>query len=60
MGGSVGHMSVELASQHPDLILVVQDFAALEPQFHKTVPKDLNSRISFQVHDFFVRFIISV
>jgi len=53
MGGSIGHVSVELASQHPNLSFVVQDFARLEPQFDATVPAHLKPRVKFQAHDFF-------
>jgi hypothetical protein len=52
-GGSTGHVMVELASKHPDLTMIVQDFAALEPQFDATIPEKYKSRISFQAHDFF-------
>jgi 6-hydroxytryprostatin B O-methyltransferase len=53
MGGSIGHVSVEIASQHPNLTIIDQDFACLEPQFNDFVPANLKSRILFQTHDFF-------
>jgi hypothetical protein len=52
-GGSIGHVSVKIASQHPDLTMIVQDFGTLNPQFDATVPTSLKPRISFQAHDFF-------
>ena len=53
MGGSIGHVSVELASKHPNLSLIDQDYGTLKEQFDKTVPDTLKSRVKFQVHDFF-------
>jgi hypothetical protein len=53
VGGSVGHVSVEIAAANPDLLLIVQDFATLKPQFDATVPQELKPRITFQAHDFF-------
>lgn len=53
LGGSVGHLSFEIARKHPNISLVVQDFAALEPQFHQLCPKELVDRVSFQGHDIF-------
>lgn len=53
IGGSVGHASIELAKKHPNLHLIVQDFAELEPQHNTLVPSSVRSRISFQPHDFF-------
>ncbi|OCK81485.1 S-adenosyl-L-methionine-dependent methyltransferase [Lepidopterella palustris CBS 459.81] len=53
IGGSIGHTAIELASKHPDLTLIIQDFASLEPQHAALVPSNLRSRISFQAHDFF-------
>ncbi|KAI4089578.1 MAG: hypothetical protein LQ344_005293 [Seirophora lacunosa] len=53
LGGSVGHLSIELASQNPNLKCIVQDFPGIEPQFHNIVPAELVPRVSFQAHDIF-------
>lgn len=53
LGGSVGHLSIELATQNPNLKCIVQDFPGLEPQFNAVVPSELTSRVSFQPHDIF-------
>ncbi|KAL8972203.1 MAG: hypothetical protein Q9197_002893 [Variospora fuerteventurae] len=53
LGGSVGHLSIELATQNPNLKCIVQDFPGLEPQFNAIVPSELTSRVSFQPHDIF-------
>jgi 6-hydroxytryprostatin B O-methyltransferase len=52
-GGSIGHVSLEIAKANPNLTLIVQDFAALKPQFDVTIPSDFKNRISFQAHDIF-------
>ncbi|KAJ9645227.1 hypothetical protein H2201_000978 [Coniosporium apollinis] len=52
IGGSIGHVSIELAKQHPKLKCIVQDFAGLEPQFNATLPVDLRDRVTFQAHNF--------
>lgn len=44
---------MELASKHPDLSFVVQDFGSVEPQFQTTVGPELKGRITFQEHNFF-------
>ncbi|KAI4191315.1 MAG: hypothetical protein LQ348_003536 [Seirophora lacunosa] len=53
LGGSVGHLSIEIASQNPNLKCIVQDFPGIEPQFHNIVPAELVPRVSFQAHDIF-------
>jgi len=53
IGGSIGHMSIELASKYPDLKCIVQDFPDLEGQFNASIPAELKSRVSFQGHSFF-------
>ncbi|KAL8717535.1 MAG: hypothetical protein Q9225_005228 [Loekoesia sp. 1 TL-2023] len=50
VGGSTGHVSIELAKAFPQLQFVVQDFAPLQ-SFHETVPDELKPRISFQAQD---------
>lgn len=53
LGGSVGHLSFEIAKKHPRISCIVQDYAALEPQFHKLCPKEVVDRVSFRAHDIF-------
>lgn len=53
MGGSIGHVSDEIASKQPNLTLIGQDFAFLKHQFDKTVPDGLKSCVTFQARDFF-------
>lgn len=53
LGGSTGHISILLAQKYPNLKLIVQDFAAMEPGFRKILPPELSSRVSFQAHNFF-------
>jgi hypothetical protein len=53
MGGSLGHASIELASKHPKLKCIVQDFAELQAQHASLVPAELKPRVSFQAHNFF-------
>ncbi|KAL4759107.1 S-adenosyl-L-methionine-dependent methyltransferase [Aspergillus foveolatus] len=50
VGGSAGHVSIELAKVFPDLEFVIQDFEGLKP-FHDGVPGDLKPRISFEAQD---------
>jgi 6-hydroxytryprostatin B O-methyltransferase len=52
MGGSSGHLAIELASKQPNLRVIVQDFAILSSQFDDNLPNSLKSRVSFQAHDF--------
>lgn len=42
-----------LAEAFPKLHCIVQDYAGLEPQFKSICPPALQSRITFQQHDFF-------
>lgn len=53
LGGSVGHLSIEIASQNPNITCIVQDFPTLRPGFEASLPKPLASRVSFQEHDIF-------
>lgn len=53
LGGNVGHIAVEIASKHPNIDIVVQDFAALEGGFNANTPDNLKDRVTFQVHNFF-------
>lgn len=52
VGGSSGHLAIELATKHPKLSVTVQDLPTLEQQFEDNLPPGLKSRVSFQVHDF--------
>jgi hypothetical protein len=53
VGGSVGHVSCELARAYPEMTFVVQDLPELVEPFAKTCPAELKSRVSFVAHDFF-------
>jgi hypothetical protein len=50
VGGSAGHVSIELAKAFPELEFVVQDFEGLK-SFHDGVPDDLKPRITFEAQD---------
>ncbi|CAG8898854.1 unnamed protein product [Penicillium egyptiacum] len=50
VGGSAGHVSIELAKVFPDLEFVVQDFEGLK-SFHDGVPDNLKPWISFEAQD---------
>jgi 6-hydroxytryprostatin B O-methyltransferase len=53
VGGSTGHVSIELATHNPQLSFIIQDFETLRPQFDAIVPEALKPRLQFQAHDFF-------
>ncbi|KAF2737468.1 S-adenosyl-L-methionine-dependent methyltransferase [Polyplosphaeria fusca] len=53
IGGSGGHDAFELAEAYPNLKIVVQDLHECQPIFDQNVPSSLQSRVSFQEHDFF-------
>ncbi|KAF2430151.1 S-adenosyl-L-methionine-dependent methyltransferase [Tothia fuscella] len=53
VGGSIGHVSVAVASKFPSIKCIVQDFAALEPRFKESLPANMGDRVTFQAHDFF-------
>jgi 6-hydroxytryprostatin B O-methyltransferase len=53
IGGSAGHVSVEIAKKHPNMSFIVQDRPELAANFATVVPESLKSRITFQPHDFF-------
>lgn len=53
VGGSAGHVSLEIAQKHPDLTIIVQDYESLRGGFNAIFPEELKSRVSFQAHDFF-------
>jgi 6-hydroxytryprostatin B O-methyltransferase len=50
IGGSRGHISFAILSQHPKLKAIVQDLPEIEKEFNP--PADLISRATFQSHDF--------
>jgi hypothetical protein len=54
-GGSLGTVSYELATHHPNLKFIVQDRPELTHDFKTTAatyPSSVSSRVSFQPHDF--------
>jgi hypothetical protein len=53
IGGSVGHVSFELAQSYPQMSCVVQDLPDLRTPFAVAVPDSLKARVTFQPHDFF-------
>jgi 6-hydroxytryprostatin B O-methyltransferase len=52
VGGSAGHDDIELAQHYPSVKFIIQDRAEVVASFEASLPSDLNSRISFQTHDF--------
>jgi hypothetical protein len=42
-----------LAKKHPNLKITVQDLPKVQSVFEASVPKDLESRVTFRAHDFF-------
>lgn len=53
VGGSAGHVSIEIAKKFPNLSFVVQDFPHTVHQAEKTLPTELKGRVSYMPHDFF-------
>ncbi|KAF2103339.1 S-adenosyl-L-methionine-dependent methyltransferase [Rhizodiscina lignyota] len=53
VGGSNGHVSVQLAKQFANLKFVVQDFPSAFKDAAESVPKDLRVRVEFMAHNFF-------
>jgi hypothetical protein len=53
VGGSVGHISFEIASTYPTATCIVEDLPELAPSFAAAVPAALKSRVTFQPQDFF-------
>ncbi|KAK5991391.1 O-methyltransferase lcsG [Cladobotryum mycophilum] len=53
LGGSAGHDSFALARKHPNLTITIQDLAEVQPVFEKIRPAEVESQVSFMVHDFF-------
>ncbi|KAL5115578.1 hypothetical protein ACEQ8H_006554 [Pleosporales sp. CAS-2024a] len=52
VGGSTGHVSIQIARQHPKWKFIVQDSAETVALARKQVPADVQHQLSFQVHDF--------
>jgi hypothetical protein len=52
IGGSVGHISFELAQAYPGMSCVVEDLPDLQVPFVAAVPDALKSRVTFRAHDF--------
>ncbi|KAI1408542.1 O-methyltransferase-domain-containing protein [Hypoxylon sp. FL1857] len=50
IGGGSGHISVELARKFPSLQFIVQD---ISPQMLSQAEQDVDSRVTFQQHNFF-------
>ncbi|KAH8885611.1 O-methyltransferase [Thozetella sp. PMI_491] len=56
IGGSAGHISAVLAKKYPQLNLVVQDLAPVEPAFDANMKAEgLADRIRFQAYDLFTK-----
>jgi 6-hydroxytryprostatin B O-methyltransferase len=53
IGGSIGHISAQLARHFPALRFIVQDRPELAGPFAASLPADLRTRVAFQPHDFF-------
>lgn len=53
VGGGPGHVSMELAKQHPALRFEVQDLAETVAVGAQKCPVELKDRITFVAHDFF-------
>jgi hypothetical protein len=53
IGGSVGHISFEVAQSYPQISCVVQDLPDLGAPFAAALPNNLKGRVTFQAHDFF-------
>jgi precorrin-6B methylase 2 len=53
VGGSGGHISIELARAFPSLNFIVQDRIEVVEKVKDECPTDVESRIQFMAHDFF-------
>ncbi|KPM41238.1 hypothetical protein AK830_g5307 [Neonectria ditissima] len=53
IGGSSGHDAIHLVRTFPNLKVIVQDLPEVQASFNERVPEELQSRISFEPHDFF-------
>ena len=53
VGGSAGYDDIPLAEKYPNLKITVQDLPKCEPDFEKSIPKELRDRMFYQPHSFF-------
>ncbi|KAH8897901.1 S-adenosyl-L-methionine-dependent methyltransferase [Thozetella sp. PMI_491] len=55
LGGSKGHLSLEIAKSHPDIKFIVNDLPSIEAQFNatKAAAGPSGEQLSFLGHDFF-------
>lgn len=54
VGGGLGHISVAIAKEHPNLVFQIQDFEDLAKESAELVEQNrLAGRVSFTPHDFF-------
>jgi hypothetical protein len=52
VGGSIGHVSIQIARQHPEWKFIVQDSPETVTLARTQVPADVKDQVSFEVHDF--------
>jgi trans-aconitate methyltransferase len=52
VGGSIGHVSIQIARQHPEWKFIVQDSLETVIQGREQLPADVKDQVSFEVHDF--------
>jgi SAM-dependent methyltransferase len=52
VGGSTGHVSIQIARQNPMWKFIVQDSPETVALARKQVPADVQDQVSFEVHDF--------
>lgn len=52
VGGSTGHVSIQIARSNPEWKFIVQDLPETVTLAKTQVPEDVRDRISFEVHDF--------
>jgi precorrin-6B methylase 2 len=55
VGGSTGHVSIQIARQHPDWKFIVQDSPETIALGKTQVPADVKDQILFTVHDFWTK-----
>ncbi|KAI1128687.1 sterigmatocystin 8-O-methyltransferase [Nemania abortiva] len=53
VGGSQGHIAIQLAKHFPKLDILVQDTEGVVAGADKNVPEELKERVRFEAHDFF-------
>ncbi|KAI0547155.1 sterigmatocystin 8-O-methyltransferase [Xylaria curta] len=53
VGGSQGHIGIQLAKNFSNLRIVVQDVESVVAGADDKVPEDLKGRVRFEAHDFF-------